>query len=360
MKRSISIPSLLLKVIFLLISFNIYSETLIIQSSDQHSQYKRMPVFLASLEVLTRRFKQEHPNGSVILVINGDFSSFDKDTKFKDQGNFGYLILSRLSEKYEIIYTFGNHDGFDSFDPNLFVNQMYHLKEHNVHLVVANTTFVHPYDELFSPYIDITLSRDHKMRFIGYTLYSTRKRKKLSKTKGILWSQVIKEFTRIEPTTLLEQANQEEGVSSVALTIHWGMTKTKELLNKLNSELTEKLRVVFAADDHKKETWIQNGVSVIDSNAYFDFSQVLLDDSGKVLTIDFFDEHSQKTLAPEVQKESLEAHLIVLTQEFLSQAKQSNNLIPIYTDPIKKRPANRNDKVRCVNAFQGERYAGRR
>ena len=85
---------LFFKLCFLFFSYSAKADLLIIQSSDQHSSYKKLPLFLASIEVISRDFKQKYPKGEIVLLINGDFSSKDNHWTTKDRGTLGYEMLS--------------------------------------------------------------------------------------------------------------------------------------------------------------------------------------------------------------------------------------------------------------------------
>lgn len=366
--RIMSIILKLLKFICLfhfLICFKLYSETLILQSSDQHSSYKKMPDFLAGIEVLTRKFKQSHPDGSIILVINGDFSSFEKHSKFMwDRGDFGYSILAQLAEKYEVIYTFGNHDAFDWNNSQLFLDQMNLLKNSGVYLLAANSVFYPEYENLFYPSIDIPLSSNYYMRFIGYT-FPNRKEKELLRFNRNS-PKVIDKINGINMKPFLSEVNNQDNISAAAVSMHLGIKKTKALISELDPNLKDKLSVVFAGHDHKQELSKTDHVYFVDSRANFNFSQVLLDPYGKVLAVDFFNESSQEELAHSIQKESLESDLIKQTRKFLSlQQKRAAKINPVKIltnipkrereEPVRALNGNGNKKPSCIKVFQGKK-----
>ena len=206
--------------------FSVVSETLIIQSSDQHSSYKKMINFLASIEALYRDFKDKHPQGSVALVINGDFSSRETHSKIQgDKGDFGYEILGQLAKKYSVIYTFGNHDAFDWNDSQLFLDQMNLLKHAGVNLIVSNVRFFPEHEGLFNSYVDLVLKKGQALRFVGYTL-PYRKKDALLKFqhKG---PKVIDRLTSIDMAGPLQDANTEQEITAVIMSLHLGLSKLK-------------------------------------------------------------------------------------------------------------------------------------
>ena len=349
-----------------LLCFSAHSEILILQSSDQHSSYKKIPNFLASVEVLYREFKEKHPQGPVVLIINGDFSSLDSHSETQwDKGDFGYEILSQLAKKYSIIYTFGNHDAFDWNDSQLFLHQMTLLKQAGVNLVVANADFHPDYKNLFSPYIDLVLKKDQIIRFIGYTLPS-RKRDALLKFqhKG---PQVIDQINSINMAVPLANANEQKDIVAVVMSMHLGILKVKSAVSNLLPHLRDKLKLVFAGHDHKYKFDRVENTQIVDSNAYFNFSQVILDDKGNIVSTEFFNARSQAVLAGLVKPASLESHLIQQTREFLSlkqkRKKKFRSSAVSVTIPRKQYPSiiqqtqslNReNKRPRCIKMFQGK------
>ena len=136
----------------------------------------------------------------------------------------------------------------------------------------------------------------------------------------------------------------------------------------LSFQLRKKLSLVFAGHDHKQEFAQIGRTQIIDSGAHFNFSQVILDDKGKVIFSQFFDEHSQSVLASLVKQNSLEADLIQKTVEFLRTRKNtaSQQFKPAVVSlnvPRKQYPsvieqtrrlAEQNHKPRCIKMFQGK------
>ena len=289
--------------------FVAHGETLIIQSSDQHSSYHRLPQFLKSIGILSERFKSQYPEGQLVLVINGDFSSYDSYWTKEDQGNFGYEILSQLASKYLVFYTFGNHDSFDWENSQLFLDQMKLLKQAGVHLIVANAFFHPEYQNLFTPFVDVPLSQNEVIRFTGFTLpYSKKSRFTNSESEPV----VITDNLHIEERSLkiIEKADKNPRVNSLVLSMHVGSKKMKNIVSNLEPEDKEKLRIVFTAHDHRRLLDKSGPTHIINSGSHFDFSMVILDDQGQVVSTEFFDQSSQEEISGQIQKTSLEAQLI--------------------------------------------------
>ncbi len=312
-----------------------HGEILIIQSSDQHSHYERLPHFLGSIEVLSREFKNKYPDGKVILLINGDFSS--KDNKFTehDRGNFGYKILSQLAEKYLTIFTFGNHDAMDWDDSRLFIDQMNTLKKGGVHLVVSNVYFYPKYKNLFKDYIDIYLPTGGLVRIIGFTLpyIKQAKLRKFNSGGGVkVISQVTHIFNKLLP--FLEDASTQPKIQSLIISSHIGSAKLKKIISNFgigNNIFTQKFNLAFSGHDHTPLLARFKGIHIVNSGSFFNLSTVFLSKNGKVVSKFIFDEKEQKQIFWKMNKNSLEASLIEKTNEFIKETsllhkKKINNI----------------------------------
>lgn len=347
-------------------AFSAFGELLIIQSSDQHSSYSRLPDFLASIEVISRQFREKHPNGTEILLINGDFSSqlefwSDRDrSRFLDfqdynplaaeeKGDFAYKILSRLARKYIVLYTFGNHDAFDWRDSGLFLKQMLRLKRAGVLLLAANVDFYSEYSELFFPYVDIAGAQNKNIRFAGFTLPNSREKRVAGpKVKG---PAVIRDILPIKGplSEIIQSSGQDSQVSALILGFHLGLHKTSQIFDQVEEENTEKVSLIFAGHDHRisKGLYIHK-TPIIDSGAFFDFSAVTLDDYGqRVLKKRFFNRFSQRILARKMKTGSLEHDLIRETTAFIKALEESKELHL----SRKAYRGFRGVELGCVNAF---------
>lgn len=331
--------------LFLSLSSSAFGEMLIIQSADQHSSYKQLPHFLASIEVVSRQFKQRFFNGQIVLIINGDFSSHpnswsasNKKTFLdslnynplaaSDKGTFAYKILSSLAKKYNVIYTFGNHDAFDWADPQLFLQQMLMLKKSKAHLVVNNAEFYSKYKDLFKPYVDIKTSQNTIIRFIGYTLPGAKKRR-------VAWSQrqspaVIHDILPIQNNLLntLHSSNHNPRISSLIVSFHLGIHKTIGIFKKIEKQNLQKVKAVFSAHDHMVSLNKKvHKIPVIDSGSFFNFSTIILDNKEQILEHNFYDHLSQIKLLASVKKNSLEYNLIQRSNNFIKKLTKSKSLL---------------------------------
>lgn len=309
------------KYCFLICFFNFfaYGEILIIQSSDQHSSYRRLPQFLRSIEILSRDFQEEYPKGQLILLINGDFSAHDNNFWIKkEKGNFGYEILSQLAQKYLVLYTFGNHDAFDWKDSRLFLDQMTKLKESGAHLLAANVSFHPDYQYLFNSFVDIPLSKNRMIRFSGFTFPYLKENLFLKKLKG---PKVISDITHIKKalSEIIDEANNDSNVHALILGMHLATRQVKSIISKLGPGEKRKLNIVFAAHDHKHLFVTDGQTHIIDSGSYFDFSAIILNDRGRVVSKTFFDQASQEAIfkSKGIKEDGLESQLIQRTREYM-------------------------------------------
>lgn len=297
-----------------------FSETLILQASDGHSSYRRMQAFLGSIEVLTREFKSRHPKGNVLIIINGDYSSLLHLTE-ADSGDFGYEILSQLARKYLVLFTFGNHDSFNWNDSQVFLRQMEMLKKAGVQLLVANVAFEPGYENIFSPFLDLSLS-GKKVRFVGFTLPYKESFRFLYPDFG---PQVISDVFPIGPKAaqIMEEADQDPEIAKVVFSMHLGHTKVRKALSEIPAKHRNKLNLIFAGHDHDEFFGlIRSTTHLVDSNAFFEFSAVTLDDQLKVAGREFYNVTRQKGLSQRVKPGSLEFHLMRRVQTFIASGKQ--------------------------------------
>ena len=298
-------------IIACLFSFFSYGQVLVIQSSDHHSSYGRMSDFLASLEVLSRKFKKDHPKGKIVLFINGDFSS-SNEVSNNDQANFDYDILSQLAEKYIIFYVFGNHDSFDWRDAHqLFISQMKKLKQAGVHLLATNVSFYSEHQDLFEPFFDISLEKNKKIRFAGFALPKTQQYRFFREQGSD--QRIIRKIEDIPDAidSLAKEVNQQEDIISLVVGMHLGFRRVKKIVSKLDGEIRKKIKVIFAAHDHAQKIFKIDNTQIIDSKDRFNFSKVVLNENGELVFKKFFDEQSQREIMVKMDRSSLEAQLII-------------------------------------------------
>jgi 2',3'-cyclic-nucleotide 2'-phosphodiesterase (5'-nucleotidase family) len=170
-----------------------FSQILILESSDHHSDYGRMGNWIKTISKVSREFKTRHPDGTVILVVNGDFVGArgtwtrlpQKPGLENDHGRLGYEVLSLLAQDAEIILTPGNHEEFDwairggsySIGHELFLRHhrdfaaaMENLKERPFRMTAANVVPGADGKELFEPFTDVPLRSGGSVRFVGLLL----------------------------------------------------------------------------------------------------------------------------------------------------------------------------------------------
>ena len=336
---------------FLSLSCAVQAKTLVIQSSDQHNNYTRFPNFLASIEVVSRKFKQKYPkSGKPILIINGDFTShpryWPKESKnyfqilddenniidseniaFEDKGDIAYKILAKLAKKYTVIYTFGNHDSFDWEDPKVFLRQMEILSRAGVHILAANVALHKEYKGLITPYVDLELSPGNVTRFVGFSLPYDKKKveRRISKNAPFAVKELLD--TKGKLKEIIRYTNADKAIQSLVLIFHLGFLSTKGMLNNLIvNDKYGKIEAIFAGHDHRifKDKLSRN-TSIIDSGSYFEFSILTLDKNGKEIqsSYDLFRLNRQEELASQLDEGSLEAGLIKKLKNFIEKIKPS-------------------------------------
>jgi len=322
-----------------------HSEILIIQSSDQHSSYSRWPHFLASVEILSRKFKNKYPEGQVIIVINGDLSSqikfWSKEEKQKflnnkgrnllaekDKGTLSYELLADLARKHTVLYTFGNHDAFDWQDSQLFLDQMNILKESGVHILAANVKFASNYQHLFQPFIDIQTSHNKTIRFMGFTLPNNSKNNWAADHNAIGPSVILNILNSNQLLKTIRAASKSPKVHSLVLSFHMGFNSLQKIFSNAPPRDIKNIKLIISGHDHipvAQKMKLKQSL-LIGAGAYFNFSTILLDYNGNVKKTEFFTSHDSKQHSHLVNKYSLEYTLIQRAKLFVHHLLQHKKL----------------------------------
>ncbi len=296
-----------------------------------------MMSFVASVEVLSREFKSSYPNGKVLILINGDYSSKSIWTE-GDKGQLGYEVLSQLAQKYEVVFVFGNHEAFDWKDTNLFINQMSLLKEAGVHLLAANANFVHKFKNLFAKFVDIPLG-EKSVRFAGFTLSNFPQKSGWNK---YLKPKVFTSFYPIEERlySVIKETHKNSLISSLVLAFHEGSSAVSNHFKKLDRKLrccsedmTHKISAIFLGHHHAVKNIEFRNSRMISSGDFFNFTSVLLDDEGQIIDSTFYDQEKRRYLLSKIDETSLESKIITdkikpVVHAIEYKRFQSNKFIP--------------------------------
>ena len=279
-----------------------FGELLIIQSSDNHSKYKRIEKFLVSSHEIISEFKKKYPKGEVIFVFNGDYSGASSFANHRqDRGQLGLEVMATLAQKYKVLFTFGNHEAFDWLaegDANeLLHKQLKYLHQNGVINLVSNITTRNRTQNYITGHFDYISRVGKKIRFQGLQLETFFE--KVASFNGHGPDEVLEVDSYLESAKKLIGRAKRDEVDSLVFAYHEGFTKvvkaTEDILEYIPRKM--KMPVAFAAHDHLvKDTFIEK-TFVIDSGSNFDFSAVVLSDKGKLISHKFFDKKAQIDLA---------------------------------------------------------------
>lgn len=309
------------------------AKVLVIGTSDQHSFYQRLPLFIRNLAKVRRDFLNQNPFGKVILAINGDFNG--RSSYALDRGTLGYDVVKFLARDYEVIMNLGNHEAFDwssKFGNRLFVRQARELTgaistdERQFRFTTANLQLTDLGKEFFEPYHDVK-DGDRRIRFVGLVL---NRFFEVSRYQAEGAYQLFEGMTPMEEearTQLLAAA--KDGVDNVVFLCHENFGHVKQLVRDLdlwrnNRKLKlPKVSVAFAGHDHHIDSLKLRGSLAIDAGLHYDFSTVVLDDQGQVEDFQIYDESAQKALKEPIRMTNAEVRAYVLASETVARIKNS-------------------------------------
>lgn len=283
-----------------------FAELLIIQSSDNHSKYKRIDSFIKSTHKLIEDFKAKYPNGEVVFNFNGDYSGASSFSNFKgDKGKLGLELMGALAKEHTVLFTFGNHEAFDwlvdGIADDLFYEHLKYLDEKGVISLGSNTKLKERSQKYFKDKYDHYIGQNHKVRFLGLQLETFYE--KVPNHNGNEVGEVL-EVDGYEATLKREIVKAKEaGVQSLVASYHDTFGKVVKVTKKINDLLPSSLKipVSFAAHDHVVDkTVIGEATNIIDSGSNFDFSAVVLNNDGVFVSHEFFDKEKQLDISSEV------------------------------------------------------------
>lgn len=303
---SFKLLSTLICLTFSVFGFCIQAQTLIIQSSDNHSKYQRIEDFIVSSYELIDDFKKRHPQGDVVFFFNGDFSGASKYTA-KDFGNIGYELLERLARQYTVLYTFGNHEAFDwiiqGVADDLFFRQLNRLHKAGVQLIAENILAKDRTQRLFVPHFDLQQVDGSILRFRGYALESLfdKVNSNEHQIKEILEIESYqKAFLRIKEKKAKKVKSNK--VVKYILGFHDSHSHIMKAIQEAPPVVKNLVTLAFSAHDHEVHKNIIGNTTIIDSGSNFDFSAVELDKQGRLVSHLFLDNEKQLEIVQRVRK----------------------------------------------------------
>ncbi len=292
---------LIIFVFLFIYSFASRAELLIIQSSDNHSKYKRIEAFFHATNDAIENFHKQYPNGQVVFVFNGDYSGASNFSNYKlDRGKLGLKVMTTLAEDYPVLYTFGNHEAFDwlvdGLANDLINEQLEYLHKNGVVNLVSNIEMKKRSQQFITPYYDLVTKADHRIRFHGLLLETFFE--KVQGLDGFKPDEVLKVGTYKDSARSIFKKAKVDKVNSIVFAHHEGFKHVKrataEYLDMLPRGI--KLPLSFASHDHLVKSMVMGQSHIIDSGSNFDFTAVVLDDESRVISTKFYPVEEQKKI----------------------------------------------------------------
>jgi 2',3'-cyclic-nucleotide 2'-phosphodiesterase (5'-nucleotidase family) len=281
------------------------ADILIFQSSDNHSEYGEIPNYVKSTSALARQFQAANPGAPVLHLVNGDLAGPSQWTNF-EKGALNYYVLAQLGRHYPVVLNLGNHEAFDFIGEtgnSLFRQQLLRYKKRTGGVVRnANVEPGAAGSDLFEPFEDLVSPSGKKIRVVGLVLDQLFSYSTYSTTAP---TQII---NRVIP--MLEEAKAQlrraavDGVPTVIFQCHEAFLITQEMLQRLlewkatQPELAGvDVPTVFAAHDHEVHNGKVGETMLIDSGSIYEYTQVVLDDDGRVKSFEHMSRARQKEFA---------------------------------------------------------------
>lgn len=277
-----------------------HGQTLIVEFSDAHSAYDRLPNFLRTVNESIREFRAQHPQGQAVILVNGDYSGLSAWTN--EEGWLGIKALEHLLRQAPVLFVLGNHDAFDWSDNTrgneLVARQLTRLHQVGVKVLGANIEFGDSTRNLTSEHFDLH-ANGKTLRFAALGLENFFvKSNWVNDPKHPIVNRMLDTDRTLAQTW---DRAALEGVNSLVFFQHDGYREVAERVRKLathrKGRVGPQLPVVFAAHDHELARIKVEGTEIVDSRSNFDMSTVLLDQDLKFQKSEFYDQARQQEVA---------------------------------------------------------------
>lgn len=258
------------------------------QLTDGHSPLRTIISQMRRIHQMAEEFKQENPEGEVVIYIIGDFTAINPDVDDK-----GWLSLEAIRllkrQGYTVLFTPGNHDAFDWIeepdDIQLFIDQMKQMKDWGVKILAENLTGRTPLlDSLLSPSYHLK-TVEPETHIVGLTHEGLINHSNLyEEAAQVLFTDIesySQTLTRILPKM------RRQGVKTVMLGIHDGYKNVSNFAKGQNlikdSEIETPL--MMAAHDHLVASDKVGETLISDAGSLGSFTAIDISNTGKVLRI---------------------------------------------------------------------------
>ena len=272
-------------VVFTGFSSAAWGQVRLIQWTDAHSTLQTISRQIYAIDQKAQEFKDENPDGEVVVYIIGDFSSIN--VYVDDKGWFSIEAVKLLRERgYTVLFTPGNHDAFDWIggpgDIQLFIDQMKQITNWGAEVLAENLIGRTPLlDSLLSPsyhlktvepvthIVGLTLDRliDHS------NLYEEEARALFNGVEN--YSQTLR---RILP------GMSRKGVKTVILGVHDSHGKVSHIAKASDIMASSGIQIplMLAAHDHLVASYKVGETIISDAGSYGSFSVIDISKKGEI------------------------------------------------------------------------------
>lgn len=304
-------------VIFILWTTTAHAQIQIIQASDLHSQYNHIFDFIKAVSHLQLEFEKQNPNGTSILLFNGDVAGPSEWTNF-DKGMSFFEMAARLSNQFDgFAFTLGNHDGWSFGGPSDKVanttfytqamNAVELFRQHSKHsgrYTTANVVENQKYKGILQPWVDVNLPAGRKLRVVGLIGHDILSQ---SNYNPNVTPNPIESVTDpfVEARRQIEKAARA-GITDLYLMAHEGHQVLEKSIPQLmewkNSHSDSRIRdmkipLFFAAHTHLEASKKIAGLSLIESGSRYQFSEIVLNEQGEITKNHFYNWTEQAKIA---------------------------------------------------------------
>lgn len=339
MVRNLAVRSLIL-VALCIAAFPSFGQLLIVQTSDMHSHYERLPSFLRSVRIQIENFKKEFPKGDVLFLWGGD-NTGAKSVSFFDKGWLGIEVMERMAHRFESVSLVGNHDAFDwsgmSRGNETFLVQMRALTKAGVKVLAANSVPTADLAPFIRSYYDVrTNSLSRPLRIHGFTLNRFVK----SSNMDISGDQfkVFQSIGEMGDEAVIQSVRKAvrsypHGLSILAF--HDNQLEVKKYLAAVMSSVrlrNHEVIAAFAAHDHRVYRGHNGKTLLIDSGSDYAYSTVQVSRKGRIFRDRFYPLAEQEKLISEFRGELSEEfdwieEMAVSVEDYLQKISTQLDLV---------------------------------
>lgn len=325
------LPALLMLLMGLMVA-RAHGQTLVVEFSDAHSAYDRLPNFLRTVGESIREFRAQNPQGQAVILVNGDYSGLSAWTN--EDGWLGIKALEHLRRQAPVLFVLGNHDAFDWSDNKrgneLVQRQLARLHQVGVKVLGANMEFGDSVRQLTEPHFDLRAhGKTLRIAALGLENFFVKSNWVNDPVHPIVNRMLDSDRALAE----VWERGARDGVHSLVFFQHDGHREVAERVRRLvtyrKGRAGPSLPVVFAAHDHELARFQVQGTEVVDSRSNFDLSTVTLDRDFKFRNAEFYDQSRQQTVAARAARldDGLERFIRTTENLIAKTARQSGEVL---------------------------------